>query len=364
VRPGATVLLVVCGPLTVLCGTGAGSVPVAAAGEPVDPVRVVRVQDPRIAESSGLVVSPTHPGLVWTTDDSGTEPVLYGVSTRTGRTRAVLRLADGGAEIEVRDPEALAAGPQPPGGGEGSGGAGLLWVADIGDNDAVRPGVLLHLVREPGSVRSGTVPVVSLRLRYPSGPADAEALVWTPDGRLLIITKALLAGQVWQVPPAAVARLLAGRPVRQAVTAVAAGAVPQTLVTDATALPDGRIVVRDYAGAVVYRPAGTGFTDVGSLDLPDQPQGETIAAEPDGRTVLVGSEGVRQPLWRVAVPGAAPTSATSRAGRPAAPAPAAPGSTTPRRQVGQAGLAVGAVLAALVVGAGLRAARRRGRRTR
>ncbi|MGL5828082.1 MAG: hypothetical protein ACRC0L_00760, partial [Angustibacter sp.] len=48
-----------------------------------------------------------------------------------------------------------------------------------------------------------------------------------------------------------------------------------------------------------------GNTDVeriAALDLPRQPQGEAIAAEPGARTVLVGSEGARQSVWRIAVP--------------------------------------------------------------
>jgi hypothetical protein len=370
----------------------------ALAGAAGDPVRVVTVRDARITESSGLALSPTHPDLVWTVDDSGTGPVVYGVSTRTGSTRAALRLvqteAGGGdaaatAAVELRDPEALAAGRDPAGGAGDAGGAtagrGLLWVGDIGDNSGARRDVVLHLVREPTVIRPDSqASVVSLRVRYPSGPADAEALLWTPDGRLLIITKAVPVGRALEVPPSAVRQVLAGRSVTKPVVAVRVGTVPQALVTDATALPDGRIVVRDYGGAVLYQLSGSGFADAGSLDLPDQPQGETIAAEPGGRTVLVGSEGKRQPLWRVEVPGAAPTpgSATTPggpaggtgAGTGAASSPSGrsvraepPGA--PEHRVGWLAAATAAVavvaaaLLAVVAGASVRAGRRRGRRT-
>jgi hypothetical protein len=333
------------------------------AGAPIDsiiragPERVVTVLDRRITESSGLAVSPTHADLVWSVDDSGTAPVAYGVSTRTGRTRAVLRLAG----TDVRDPEALAAGRD-------AAGRGLLWIGDIGDNSATRPSVVLRLIREPTSVRSRAVPVVSLRVRYPGGPADAEALVWTPDGRLLVITKALLAGRVFQVPPDAVRRALAGRPVADPATAVPLGSVPQTLVTDAVALPDGRVVVRDYGAAVVYRFSGGRLSRVGALDLPAQPQGETVAAERGGRSVLVGSEGVRQPLWRVAVPGApgpAPKTQPGPSIRPPS-GPAARSAAGPTSQISLGGFVrIGFVLATGVLAVGvLRVARRRGRRRR
>jgi hypothetical protein len=388
-----------------LCGSGIGLVllvgltaPAAAGmtaaaaltGAVADPVRVVTVRDARITESSGLALSPTHPDLVWTVDDSGTGPVVYGVSTRTGSTRAALRLVQteaGGDDaaatgaVELRDPEALAAGRDPGAGPGGdargdTAGRGLLWVGDIGDNIGARRDVVLHLVREPTVIRPDSqVSVVSLRVRYPSGPADAEALLWTPDGRLLIITKAVPVGRALEVPPSAVRQVLAGRSVTRPVTAVRIGTVPQTLVTDATALPDGRIVVRDYGGAVLYQLSGSGFADAGSLDLPDQPQGETIAAEPGGRTVLVGSEGRRQPLWRVEVPGAASGSATTTpsATRPggtgggSSPAGQTPLTEPPRGPAPRDGrlalAAAAAALMAVVAGAALRAGRRRGRRT-
>ena len=38
------------------------------------------VNDPRISESSGLVASPTHDGLVWTVNDSGHTASVFGVS--------------------------------------------------------------------------------------------------------------------------------------------------------------------------------------------------------------------------------------------------------------------------------------------
>jgi hypothetical protein len=267
---------------------------------------VTTITDPRIVESSGLAVSPVHPDLVWTVNDSGSQPLLFGVSTRTGRTRSVVRMAG----IEARDVEALAAGRD-------AQGRSLVWVGDIGDNRAVRDDVVLRLVREPGQVRSQSVPVTSLRVRYQHGPADAETLVWLPDGRLLIITKALLSARVYQVPPAAVRQALAGHDVTTPVLAPQVGTISQTLATDGGALPDGRLVVRGYESAAVYawasggsgQGSGGGFEPVAPVELPSQQQGEGIAVEPGGATVLLSSEGLRQPLYRVALP--SPTATTS-----------------------------------------------------
>jgi hypothetical protein len=342
------------------------AVPVAAVPAAAPPTgRVVTVADPRITESSGLAVSPTHPDLVWTVNDSGSQPLLYGVSTRTGQTSAVLRMAG----IDVRDVEALAAGRD-------AVGRSMIWVGDIGDNRTVRDSVVLRLLREPSQIRSQTVAVTSLRVRYQHGPADAETVVWLPDGRLLIVTKALLTARVYQVPAAAVRRALAGHDVTTPVVAQQVGTIAQTLATDGSALPDGRFVVRGYESATVYS-AAAGFEPLAPVELPTQQQGEGIAVEAGGATALLSSEGLHQPLYRVALPAATRTptpstpAASSSAGvrRDTPSEVGAPSNTSGMQQGAPAPLVAAAAVAGLLaVGAvsllAVRGARRRSRRTR
>jgi hypothetical protein len=281
----------------------------------------VTISDPRISESSGLVASPTHHGLVWTVNDSGHTPSVFGVSRSTGRTVAVLRLR----HTDARDWESMTAQRLPDG-------RGVLWVGDTGDNRENRVSIVLRLVREPANLPRAGGPVdvtpVSLRVRYPDGPHDVEALIATPDGRLLLVTKELFAGTVFQVPQQAVASVLAGRSVTEPVTARDVGGVGQSLVTDGASLPDGRIVLRGYSGAVVYADrtrSDRGLEEQRQVALPAQEQGETLAVVDGGAALLVGSEGVKQPLWRVplrggpatAGPDATPTGgATAGAGTP------------------------------------------------
>jgi hypothetical protein len=287
---------------------------VPATAEATDPTSAtkVAVSDPRISESSGLVASPTHDDLVWTVNDSGHTASVFGVSLTTGRTAVVLRLRD----TDTRDWESMAAQRLPDG-------TGVLWVGDTGDNNAVRDSIVLRLVREPRQLpRAGgtvTVTPVSLRVRYPDGPHDVEALVATRDGRLLLITKQLFAGVVYQVPPRAVATALTGRSVLEPVTARNVGGVAQSLVTDGTSLPDGRIVLRGYVDAIIYADhtrSDRGLAAERRIALPAQQQGETLTVVGGGTALLVGSEGVRQPLWRVPLEASPPArTATPTTGR-------------------------------------------------
>ena len=90
---------------------------------------------PILAESSGLAVSRTQPGVYWSHNDSGDGPNLYAIDA-SGRLLATFQI--GGAE--ARDWEDMASGPCI--GDLAPAGAAAppvcLYLADIGDNDRVR----------------------------------------------------------------------------------------------------------------------------------------------------------------------------------------------------------------------------------
>ena len=332
------------------------------AGTTDPPRAVTTVRDPAITESSGLAVSAVRPDVVWTVNDSGAAAVVYGVSLRTGRTVARLRLVGPeGRPLDVVDTESLASAT-------GADGARSLLVGDIGDNRRTRESVSILRVAEPSVVRDAAVPTARLTLRYEGGPADAEALVVTPQGRVLVITKAVLRADVYEVPATAARALLAGRSSRTPVTAHRLSTIGETLVTGADALPDGRVVVRGYGSATIYGWDGDDLVAQESVELPAQQQGESIAVEPGGRTALLTSEGVRQPVWRLALPAAtAAAQATPTPSAPpsssAEPPRSSTGSSAASSPVGLLALGVlGAAGALALAAAGVRAARRRGRR--
>jgi len=262
--------------LTLLASLGAlGCVAfggVAAALAP-DPEVEFTLADPAIEESSGLVIDAGS-GLFVTVNDSGDSGRVFTVDPATGSTVGTTRW-----DQRPRDVEALApAGP------------GEVWVADIGDNDAERDVVSVRRVPVGrGDLdASGTA---SYDLVYPSGARDAETLMVDPDGRLVIVTKGLLGGEVLRTE----GPLDADRP-----NAMSRIGVAVPIATDGAFFPDGRhLIVRSYGTAVVY--AYPSLDEVGSFSLPDQEQGEGIAVDATG-TVFVSSEGAGSEVLRVPLP--------------------------------------------------------------
>ncbi|MFN7145138.1 MAG: hypothetical protein ACK4YP_15280, partial [Myxococcota bacterium] len=132
-------------------------------------------------QSSGLAASRTEEGLYYTHDDAGGEPRLYLFrDTGPGGEFVGPQLVSGATNTDWED---LAAGPCP-----GSVDAEhCIWIADIGDNDEVRPNVSVWVVPES---TQANVTAVECALVYPEGEKhDAEALLISPDGTLRILTK-------------------------------------------------------------------------------------------------------------------------------------------------------------------------------
>ncbi len=246
---------------------------------------------PPVYESSGLVRSRTHPGLLWTLNDSGNPPTLFLIDTLAQNPGFVV-LANGRNE----DWEALSSGP--------CGEEWCLYVADIGDNRSIRPVVRIYRVVEPTPDVVATHQTLvrdSLVVRYANGPEDAEAMVVTPAGDIAIFTKggrgvstaywipasawdgdSVLAEPVWRLPfRTSILLFLLSR-----------------LVTDAALSPDGRqLFVRSYNTVFRFGKGQSGdrlpmrleaACDVSGLD----PQGEGLAWWDDS-TLVMSSETTR-----------------------------------------------------------------------
>jgi hypothetical protein len=180
------------------------------------------------------------------------------------------------------------------------------------------------------------------------------------------------------VPASAWDGTVPSSPATREATLVAVGTVPLVLVTDGTVAPDGSVLLRTYGDLAAFDPfpldGGTRLlTPRATAGLPSQQQGEGLALAPDGRFVLLSSEGTDQPVLRFALPADMRPAAAAPTPRPTpshTPSPPPPPSSAARRAAGdpelvRAGLVVGgsvAGLAAVAAFGGALVVRRRARR--
>lgn len=286
--------------------------------------------DPRITESSGLVASRLHKGVYWTHNDSGDGPYVYAVDASTGKTLARVTMRGIGT---ARDVEAISMGPD-----------GDIYVGDIGDNlGGSWPHVWIYKFPEPRTLADTTVTATQYTVQYADGPRNAESLMIDPKtGRAYIASKNEDGGGLYQGP----------QKLSSAKTNIfhRVDDIPLWM-TDGAFSPDGtRLVLRGYFGALEYRWSnGKLGKEVGQLDVPLQPQGESVAFTPDGRALMFGSEGTDSKVWRVPLSGAyLPDSDRSGASAHASRSAAGSGSDAAPSGSHRGGITVGAVAVAAI----------------
>jgi len=132
------------------------------------------VQTAEAPELSGLVLSRSQPGVLWTHNDSGDRARVFALRPN-GSVLADLDVPGAEAvdweDIAIRGKE--------------------LYVGDIGDNNRERASVDVFRFAEPQVPATGsTAPATRLTLRYPDGAHDAETLLVDPrSGDIVIVTK-------------------------------------------------------------------------------------------------------------------------------------------------------------------------------
>jgi hypothetical protein len=266
------------------CTADAGGKGAAADGPAVE-CRVVQrgvALPSEVRETSGLAESRRHPGILWTHNDSGGEPVLFAVDT-AGALRGRVQVAG----AKNRDWEDVALGPCP--GGE------CLYVGDIGDNDDKRKDVEVYRVPEPTPGDAVTAPAERITLRFPDEPQDAESLFVLPSGDLFLVTKGRRKSVALYRAPAP---LPAGGTVTlRRVAALDRGEEKRlNQVTGAGATPDGRwVAVRTYSSLHLFRAeelmeSPTPRSERIDLAALEEEQGEAVAIRADG-TAFLSSEG-------------------------------------------------------------------------
>jgi hypothetical protein len=285
------------------CGGGddAPAKTTAAKAKPKRPVLCGRlrgtvtghVSAPDAKELSGLALSRLQANVLWTHNDSGDTARVFAIDT-AGKLLAQLTVPG----AEAVDWEDIAVGPR-----------GDLYLADIGDNLAKRPSVVVYRVPEPkvtgsaGAAQTG--PATRYELRYPDGARDAEALLVDPrTGALTIVSKSFggTAGIYTAASPSATAPT----------TLTKAGTLSLGIgeaVTAGDVAADGRTVaLRTYDRAFVWSKTAKASVPATlrrrscspSISLLDEGQGEALALSRHGTSFLTVPEGANPALRRYA----------------------------------------------------------------
>jgi hypothetical protein len=279
-------------PLIIVFGAGvlAGCEPEEALWEDgvCDPPDAIHPLPDDVAESSGVAASRDYPGVFWTHNDSGWDPVIFAVDS-SGAVLARVRVAG----ATNRDWEDIELAPCSPGSAES-----CLFIGDIGDNNERHPRVGVYRIPEPDP-RADTVsaPAVIFRATYSDGPRDAEALFVTDKGIHIINKGRSHAIHLYRIsPPYRPGRTVVLTPLQQLApppTSVSAQ------VTAAAASPDQRrVVVRTYGELRFFEISGDTLVPdgrVAGLVAPEQRQGEGVDFIDEHRLVLTSEEQTPNP---------------------------------------------------------------------
>jgi hypothetical protein len=257
----------------------------------------VALKSPRVAEASGVAVSPTRAGRLWIINDSGSAAELH----RTGTDGADLgKVAVSGVKnTDWEDLSSFLLDGKP-----------YLMIADTGDNAARRKECRLHVVAEPQDTAKEAPVAWTIRFTYEDGPRDCESVaVDETAGKILLLSKRTTPPVLYELPlkPAGREPLVA-RKIGPLGDPLATGGLPVPYGTQPTGLDvraDGTLaVVTTYARVFVFsRGEGESWgTALGRPAVALAPhrlnQAEAVCFSRDGGELFAVSEGGKSPVVR------------------------------------------------------------------
>jgi len=262
------------------------------ARRPHTAVMLAELEDGPLRENSGIAASRKNPGVIWAHNDSGDAACVYAVDTQG---RSLARCTFGG--VEAGDCEDIAIGPGP------AKGVDYIYLADIGDNRAVRQYVKVYRAVEPTVSRQPVLQdidlqnVETLRLRYPDGACDSETLMIDPlTADIYIISKRHERSRLY--------RAVWPDDTGQTVTLQYKCSLPWGWATGGDISADGTAVIvrNNYTASLWKRRRGTALEEaftsaVEHIMLTWEPQGEAICFDPTGSGYYTCSEGYRPPIY-------------------------------------------------------------------
>ncbi len=255
-------------------------------------------------EASGVAVSQRFPGRLYHVNDSGSRGFNFFYTDLDGTDLGETQIND--VKRAGKDVEELTLGP--------CGELSCLYIGNIGDNQRERKNIDVVYVAEEEVYEKRTDFWKHLKLIFPDGHHDAEAMAVHPNGDLYILTKSWRAYLLVPAP----ARLYK---ISHERIAAAPDAEPQTLTfvgeldlvklgdrilgsvaTSMDIAPDGsKLLILTYWGALEFytdlskKPlkdsdALVKGRDYAVLDIAPLPQQEAVAYLPNGRDFIYTTE--------------------------------------------------------------------------
>jgi hypothetical protein len=264
-----------------------------------------------VTESSGLARSRLRENVLWTHNDSGDAPRLFAFDS-AGRWQATLQIK-GASAIDWEDMCSFTRA-----------GKHYLAVADVGDNGRQREHVVIYGFEEPdlqtlrdeARDKPANISInlqFELRVRYPAGAADCEALAYDPwREQFILATKEQLRSRIYAVSFDPATR-------KQETQAQQIGSLVLPMVTGASISDDGEVLALATYGptCLLRRPRHIEWSQAShqergnaawvppnadELELvpaPPRRQGESICFDRSGKHLLMSSEGYPMPLFTV-----------------------------------------------------------------
>ncbi|MFH1766056.1 MAG: hypothetical protein ABIF09_17865 [Gemmatimonadota bacterium] len=242
-----------------------------------EPVGLARALPGILQESSGVALSSSQAGILFSHNDGGHQPSIFALNPEG----AIL------GEIPLKgvrnwDWEDIATG-------ECEAGA-CIYLADVGDNEEVRDGIVLYRVTDLGVYDGSPQGAEAFHMVLPDGPRDMEAVFILPDEEVFFVSKGRNhAVTLYRYPPP----LRAGDTVTlESVQALTGGRLPlPRQVTGADASDDGSVVaIRSYESLSFFRPENGRLMPIQgghvALRTLNEAQGEAVGLGPDGEVVL------------------------------------------------------------------------------
>jgi hypothetical protein len=265
---------------------------------------------PELVENSGAAISHTQPGVWFTINDSGNDPLLFALDT-AGADRGVWNVR-GATNV---DWESVSVGPCRVDSTAASSPNACVYIGDTGDNSAAHPSRVIYRVREPAAQQAGfdgEVDAEALRYRYADQAHDVEAMYVAPNGNVELITKRPLPDAAGRLRPALVFELPAALWGERGVVVaplvdslpIVPGSAPLRTITDAALSEDGHVLaVRTYAQVFTFatdsatgRVRGSIPPGVCNTVASDVFPGEGVTWFGRSRKLLLTAEGRESPM--------------------------------------------------------------------